>query len=85
VKNLLDAFLKIDFFSLKDDYSPNEKICDAPFTSTFLKWNGKTKKIEDIGLEVPKELTRLQNRIDRLAGGKPYVGRFQFQDVVTLK
>ncbi len=70
VKNLVDEFFAIDFFSLEDEYTAN--ITDLPETYTSITVNGETKRIRDYS-GAPWELMNLEHTIDLVAGTAQWV------------
>jgi hypothetical protein len=73
---LVKAFQRANYFSLKDRYEVDEKghsMTDLPRTTTSISLNGKTKKVIDYYCP-PKELVALEDLIDKLAGLYEYIG-----------
>lgn len=81
VQELIAAFEKVNYFSLKDRYATEEDGCperwtDNPSAITSIKIDGKTKAIthyhgcqDSKGKFIyPKELTELERRIDEIVG-----------------
>jgi hypothetical protein len=65
----------VKFFSLEDDYMEDRRVCDElatdnPTAYTSIRINGKSKTIKHYhgcrGPKVPKELTELENNIDKI-------------------
>ena len=76
VTELVKAFERIDYFSLKDKYEvdANERsVTDQPRTTTSISLNGRYKKVVDYYC-APKELIALEDLIDKLAGLYEYIG-----------
>jgi len=71
VLEMVEAFRKTDYFSLKDKYVWGAT--DLPTYTTSLRVDGKTKAIVDYaGLRVgmPESLSKLEDTIDRLSGAE---------------
>lgn len=68
VGKLVQNFLRIDYFSLKDMYETDgyEVITDLPTTYTSLRIGGRTKSVEDYAF-APEVLNDLEWEIDRTA------------------
>jgi len=76
VTELLKAFERIDYFSLKDKYEVDangRSVTDQPRTTTSISLNGRYKKVVDYYCG-PKELVALEDLIDKLAGLYEYIG-----------
>jgi hypothetical protein len=76
VKELIKAFERIKYFSLKDKYDVDENgmsVTDQPTTTTSISLNGRQKKVVDYYC-APKELHELEDLIDKLAGLYEYIG-----------
>jgi hypothetical protein len=89
MKQLVAAFERIDYFSLRDDYGANrvyapapaegcpEMWTDYPGAYTSLTINGKTKHVAHYygcqGTETLKKLMALENRIDEIVNIKQWV------------
>lgn len=76
VMELVKAFERIDYFSLKDKYEVDangRSVTDQPRTTTSISLNGKYKKVVDYYC-APKELVALEDLIDKLAGLYEYIG-----------
>lgn len=76
VDELMKAFERIRYFSLKDRYEVDEtgrSVTDQPTTTTSFSLNGKQKKVVDYYC-APKELVELEGLIDKLAGLYAYIG-----------
>jgi hypothetical protein len=89
MKQLVAAFERIDYFSLRDDYGANgvyapapaggcpEMWTDYPAAYTSLTINGKTKHVAHYhgcrGTETLEKLTALENRIDEIVNTKQWV------------
>jgi len=63
VQQLVQAFLAINYFSLKESY--RTPWTDQPTTITILAVDGKAKRVENYGSAAPAELTELECEIDR--------------------
>ena len=76
VKKLIKAFYKINYFSLKDEYSLGPTDCSSAETSITI--DGKTKTVYHYyGDETaPKELTRLEDKIDKIVGTERWIKLF---------
>lgn len=75
LKQLIAEFDRVKFFSLEDDYMEDRRVCDElatdnPTAYTSIRINGKSKTIKHYhgcrGPKVPKELTELENNIDKI-------------------
>jgi Domain of unknown function (DUF6438) len=75
LKQLMEEFDRVKFFSLEDDYSDDRRVCDELWTDnpsafTSIRINGKSKTVKHYhgcrGPKVPKELTELENNIDKI-------------------
>jgi hypothetical protein len=75
LKQLMAEFDRVKFFSLEDDYMEDRRVCDElatdhPSAYTSIRINGKSKTIKHYhgcrGPKVPKELTELENNIDKI-------------------
>ena len=76
VKELVKAFDQIKYFSLKDRYEADENgmsVTDQPTTTTSISLNGKQKKVVNYYC-APKQLEKLENTIDKIAGLYEYIG-----------
>lgn len=76
IKRLLEAFEKIDYFSLKDEYRTDENgmsVTDLPETITSISINGKRKQVINYYYG-PKKLDELENLIDFLTDLNDYIG-----------
>ncbi|OYT53193.1 MAG: hypothetical protein B6U72_06505 [Candidatus Altiarchaeales archaeon ex4484_2] len=70
VKELVDEFYRINYFSLKDKY--DRPITDIPHTITSIKINGKYKSVYNRA-GGPRELNELENKIDEVTNSKQWV------------
>jgi hypothetical protein len=70
VRELVDEFYRIDFFSLKSSYDAD--ILDLPTTITSITIDGRTMRVED-RYDAPQALTDLEKRIDEVANSKKWV------------
>src|SRR5437870_5364487 len=76
VLELVRAFERIDYFSLKDKYEVDangRSSTDQPRTTTSISLNGRYKRVIDYYC-APKELVALEDLIDKLAGLYEYIG-----------
>lgn len=86
VRQLIKAFAKADYFNLKDEYASKEDGCpdvwtDQPFVTTSIITDGKSKSIKhyygckgnDKSPIYPKELTELENKIDKIVGIRQWI------------
>ena len=76
LKKLIEAFEQVKFFSLKDRYDSDENgmsVTDQPTTTTTISLDGKKKKVVNYYC-APKELEKLEDTIDRIAGLHEYIG-----------
>lgn len=71
VNELVDAFEKAGYFSLKDLYYSN--ITCQPSTITSFELNGRRKRIEN-ECAGPRKLEWLENKIDRIADLRKLIG-----------
>jgi len=74
VKELIDEFYKIEYFSLKDSYE-EYRVTDMPSTITSITINGRTKTVRHYhgDKNAPKELTELERKIDEITNSKQWV------------
>ncbi len=72
VKELVNEFYKIGYFSLQDKYDP--PFTDLPKTITSITIDGKTKKVVsyDGG---PEKLSELENKINAITNTKILIGK----------
>jgi len=70
IKQLINEFSRIDYFSLKDEYT--ESVPDLPTTITSITINGKAKKVVNYH-GAPKKLDELENKIDEITNSKSWV------------
>ena len=76
VNELIKAFERVKYFSLKDKYEVDENgksVTDQARITTSISLNGKQKKVIDY-YRAPKELQELEHLIDKLAGLNEYIG-----------
>lgn len=86
VRQLIRAFEKANYFSLKNEYVSKEDGCpdvwtDQPFVTTSIVTDGKSKSIKhyqgckgnDKSPIYPKELTELENKIDKIVGTRQWI------------
>ncbi|HMO81528.1 MAG TPA: DUF6438 domain-containing protein [Pyrinomonadaceae bacterium] len=71
VRELIRAFEKADYFSLKSVYTA--EITCLPTTVTSFEWEGRRKSVKNY-FGAPRKLERLENAIDRIAGLKELIG-----------
>ena len=64
IKNLVNEFVRIDYFSLKDRYEAS--ITDLPSTTTSIMIDGKTKSVYNY-YGAPNELYQIEKTIDETA------------------
>lgn len=75
IKELIDKFNRINYFSLKDSYMNGICATDYPSAITSITINGKTKKITNYhGCPSPKKLQQLEDKIDKIANSNKWVG-----------
>ena len=75
IKQLIEEFKKVKFFDLEDNYLTGNCDTDSATVHTTLFINGKTKRIEhNLGCKEPKELTKLENKIDEIVGTSKWIG-----------
>ena len=72
VKELVDEFYNIDYFSLQDKY--DAPVTDLPTQTTSITIGGKTKKVVDY-YGAPKKLSELENKIDDITNSKSWIGK----------
>ena len=79
VKALIDNFIKIDYFDLKDVYETRqnpdgttEMITDQPTTYTSLRVGNRIKSVKDYAFS-PEKLRRLELEIDRVANTHQWI------------
>lgn len=70
VRQLVDQFFSIDYFSLQDDYKA--PVTDLPTTITSISVNGKTKTVRDY-YGAPEKLKELEKQIDAVAQAQQWV------------
>ena len=77
IKQLIDEFRKIDYFSLKDSYQHLDAT-DMPGVITSLTIDGQKKTVNHYhgDLSAPKSLTNLENAIDHIVSSDQWVGSF---------
>lgn len=74
VNELIEAFEAVGFFSFKDLYSA-DTTC-GPSTILVFDHGGRRKRVvNEYGFSVPRDLERLENKVDRLAGLKALIGK----------
>ena len=71
VKELVDEFYRIDYFSLNDSYTI--PVMDLTRTTTSITINGKTKSVYNYGNEAPRKLVELENKIDEITNSSKWV------------
>jgi hypothetical protein len=72
VRELVSAFVSLNYFSLDDEYI--SRATDLPSTTTSITIGDTTKTVFHYG-EGPGSLTQLENKIDELAQTKDLIGR----------
>lgn len=81
VKELVDEFYRINYFSLKNNTYTEDSFLlkcflDAGSVITSITIDGKTKKINDYhGCPAPKKLRELEVKIDEITNSKRWIGR----------
>ena len=70
VRGLVTEFYKINYFSLKDEYTA--QVTDLPTTTTSIKIDGRFKQVVDY-YGAPEALRQLEERIDRVANSAVWV------------
>ena len=80
VAELVSAFEKAGYLSLKDNYTVPAS--DLPTTITSIALNGRSKRVSHYGIggspdvdSDPTELYELENKIDEIANSKQWVGQ----------
>ena len=71
VRELVSAFVSLNYFSLDDEYV--SRATDLPSTTTSITIGGTTKTVFHYG-DGPGNLIQLENRIDELAQTKDLIG-----------
>jgi hypothetical protein len=76
VEALIREFLRINFFSMADEYveDSGSTVFDAPSTITTLCLGGKTKRVRDY-FGTPDGLIALERKIDRVTNSSQWVNR----------
>ncbi len=74
IRELAQEFRDVNYFSLKNNYE-NFSATDMPYAITSITIKGKTKKVKHYhgDFSAPKTLTRLEDKIDKLAGTKKWI------------
>ena len=77
IKQLVLEFKRLDYFSLDSSYE-EFNATDMPSAITSYTVNGKTKTVRHYhgDFSAPKQLTQLENRIDKIVGSEPWVNRY---------
>ncbi len=70
VQELFDAFFKVDYFSLDDEYSA--MVTDMPSAITSITMDGKFKQVADEGRSGPQELVDLEDKIDEITNSQKW-------------
>lgn len=70
IKELVDEFYNVNYFTLKDKY--DAPIKDVPTTITSITIEGKTKKVVNY-YGAPKKLDELENKIDEITNSKQWI------------
>tara|TARA_Y100000310_G_C20468874_1_gene709003 strand:+ start:203 stop:694 length:492 start_codon:yes stop_codon:yes gene_type:complete len=74
VKELVDAFYKADYFSLKDSYVGGECATDHPYAMTSIVIGEVTKSVNNYhGCSSPDKLVDLEDKIDELVGSSGWI------------
>ena len=76
IQALIKEFQQIDYFSLQDRYEVDENgmsVTDQPTTTTSICLQGKKKRVVNYYC-APKQLERLEDKIDRIAGLYQFLG-----------
>jgi len=76
IQEVINAFQRINYFSLKDRYDVDDKgmsVTDQPTTTTSICLEGKKKRVVDYYF-APKELEQLEDEIDKLLGLYQFIG-----------
>jgi hypothetical protein len=76
IKELVEEFQKINYFSLKDRY--DAAIADAGITTTSFSLDGKQKSVTN-RWDAPKELYELENKIEEIAGLHKYIDNLKMR------
>ncbi len=78
IKELIDEFYRIGYFSLKESYTEKcdirgcMQVTDLPTTITSITIDGKTKRVKNY-FGAPEKLDELENKIDDMAHSKMWV------------
>ncbi len=74
VRQLVNEFQKIDYFSLNDEYV-DVTATDMPTAITFISVNGQTKTVAHYhgDFDAPEELTALEDKIDEIVSTERWV------------
>ena len=79
VKELIEDFYDIDYFSLEDSYTYEVDdagiktfVQDLPTTKTSITIEGKTKSVDNY-YGAPEKLKKLENKIDEMCNAKVWV------------
>ena len=72
VRELVNEFYRIGYFSLQDKY--DAPVTDLPTTTTSITIDGKTKKVVNY-YGAPKNLGELENKIDEITNTKILIGK----------
>jgi len=72
IRELIQAFEEINYFSLKNTYGMSGT--DLPTTTTSICLKGKRKKVVNYYFAPPKELERLEDKIEELADLRGFIG-----------
>jgi len=73
VRQLLSEFKNVDYFSFNETDIASHVVYDAPFVTTSLTINGKTKTIHHYETADPKTLTALENTIDEFVNSSQWI------------
>jgi hypothetical protein len=77
IRQLVSEFQRIDYFSLKDSYEQHNAT-DMPSAITSMTINGKKKTVSHYhgDFSAPKQLTKLEDRIDEIVSTDKWVNRY---------
>jgi ankyrin repeat protein len=85
IDEIVDAFRKADYFSLKDEYTCN--VTDNPTYKTSFEVNGVSKQVTDYvgaAIGMPQAVTDLEATIDRVLGTAKWI-RGNSETIAALK
>ena len=72
VKDLINEFYEIDYFSLHNEYTAN--ITDLPTTITSIKIAGQAKRVSNY-YGAPEKLRELEDMIDEVTNSQRWIGK----------